>query len=388
MKSCPKCGSTKVKKNGMIEKHIMSKLRQRKQKTQKYICENGHSFQAGHRQQWTDQFIEHVVYIYLRSLSLNTTIDIIREEQEKQILTKALVLNFLECVADALPSLGDINRIYEPRRSGYLAFDGVWFKSKGEDIVLLVCFDSETFDIIAANWSDSEDSSGYSQLIDEALCYLPVSKVKGVYGDGSRGLLSALAQRLSHIPFQLCVVHKEMRMGQVIPIKSVNVSKRMKEEIKEEILTFQKIFRLCIYPESKGAALNNLEQLGKYVKTIKGPNQERFTKAYHSLKRDFELTLTHFDHPDMDRDNNLLECFNSCIKPRLKLMKGFKKTNNLDRYLKLFLLDFRFHRLKESRFASRRAKSPLELGDVLLPEYYNFMKLLRKEFGLKYFKKQ
>jgi len=86
----------------------------------------------------------------------------------------------------------------------------------------------------------------------------------------------------------------------------------------------------------------------------------------------------------MERDNNLIECFNGCIKPRLKLMKGFKKKQNLDRYLKLFLLEFRFHTLKESRFKERRSKSPLELGGVNLPKYYNFLTLLRKELKLTY----
>ena len=114
---------------------------------------------------------------------------------------------------------------------------------------------------------------------------------------------------------------------------------------------------------------------------------ERFIKAINQLKHNFHLTLTHFDYPGMMRDNNLIECFNGCLKPRLALMKGFKREDNLDRYLKLFILDFRFHNLKESRFAHRRDKSPIELGGVLLPQYYNFLTLLRTEFHLSYLSK-
>ncbi|OGK16125.1 hypothetical protein A2690_01660 [Candidatus Roizmanbacteria bacterium RIFCSPHIGHO2_01_FULL_39_12b] len=86
----------------------------------------------------------------------------------------------------------------------------------------------------------------------------------------------------------------------------------------------------------------------------------------------------------MRRDNNLLECFNGCIKPRLRLMKNFKKKENLDRYLKLFFLEFRFQALKESRFRERNGNCPLQLADVYLPKYYNFLTLLRTQFNLTY----
>jgi len=111
---------------------------------------------------------------------------------------------------------------------------------------------------------------------------------------------------------------------------------------------------------------------------------EMFQKAYRSLAYNFDLTLTHFDNPHMERDNNLLECFNGILKPRLRLMKGFKKQENINRYLKLFLLEFRFRPLKESRFKERRGQSPLQLGDVFLPKYYNFLTFLREHFKLSY----
>ena len=66
----------------------------------------------------------------------------IREEIEK---VKLNILNFVEVVGDVLPTLDDIDRLYTPKRSGYLAFDGVWFAFGKTHIVLLVCFDPETF---------------------------------------------------------------------------------------------------------------------------------------------------------------------------------------------------------------------------------------------------
>jgi len=111
---------------------------------------------------------------------------------------------------------------------------------------------------------------------------------------------------------------------------------------------------------------------------------ERFLKAYRSLAYNFKYTLTHFDYPHMRRDNNLLECFNGILKPRLDLMRGFKKEENLDRYLKLFLLEYRFHSLKESRFVQRRGNSPLQVAGVVLSPYYNFMTYLRSHLTPSY----
>ena len=378
---CPVCNGREIKKDGIINRLIMSKNGRRKKRIQVYQCKNHHKFRTNYESQWDDSFIEYAVFIYLKCLSLNTTIDIIRATYEESLLTKRLILEFIEQTADALPTLGDIDRIFQPRRSGYLAFDGVWFKLGNSDVVLLVCFDPETFDIIEAIWSGEESEAGYTKLIKKALAKIEKEKIKGIYGDGDRGLLSSLKKHLAEIPFQLCTVHKEMRMGQIVPVKIVRRSKKMTKQVKKEILVFQKLFRQAIYAETKESAYKGLDKLKIFTDNS---TQERFKKAYRSLKRNFKLTLTHFDNSGMARNNNLIECFNSCIKPRLKLMRSFKKKENLNRYLKLFLLEFRFHPLKESRFKERRNQSPLELGNVYLPKYYNFINFLRRHLKLSF----
>jgi len=65
-------------------------------------------------------------------------------------------------------------------------------------------------------------------------------------------------------------------------------------------------------------------------------------------------------------------------------MKGFKKQENLDRYLKLFLTEFRFHYLKENSFKDRSGKSLLEIAGANIPKFYNFLKFLRSELHLSY----
>ena len=379
MISCSVCGTFAVKKNGVDTKEVITKSGKKTYRVQKYQCSNMHIFRKNAPFAFSDSFIEYVVYIYLRCLSLNTTIDIIRATYEKEILTKQQVLDFIEIVADALPTLDDVDSLFTPRRSGFIALDGVWFSFNKEEIVLLVCFDPVSFDVIAAHFEMDETAQGYEKLLIAAVNKLGALEIKGAYGDGDNGLIFSLKKLLPHVPFQLCVVHKEMRMGQFVPIKSLHTSKQLTDREKHEIKEFQFLFREVIYAKIKDESFEALERLGEYVKF--NPNN-RFIKAYHSLSRNFAFTLTHFDHPHMERDNNLLECFNGILKPRLRLMKSFKKQDNLDRYLKLFLLEFRFRPLKESRFKERRGSTPLELGDVYLAKYYNFITFLRKHFKL------
>lgn len=359
----------------------MKKAGKKTQRIQTYKCDNGHKFRLNTFSAFDNSFIEYVVYIYLRCLSLNTTVDIIRATYEEEILSKGQVLDFIECVADALPTLDEVDLSLSPLRSGFLAVDGVWFQYGDEEIVLLVAFDPITFDVIAALWQKAENYEGYKILLKKVLEKLPKENIKGIYGDGDLGLLQALKEHLPNVPFQLCVVHKELRMGMLVPVKSVNISRRMSEEKKTEIKQFQQLYRSCIYASSKQEAKQNLMLLKDYVATSP---YEMFKKAYRSLTYNFDLTLTHFDNPHMERDNNLLECFNGILKPRLTLMKGFKKKDNISRYLKLFLLEFRFRPLKESRFKNRRGQSPLEVGEVYLPKYYNFITFLREQFKLNF----
>lgn len=380
MVMCPICGSVAVSKNGIDTKDIMAKSGKRTYRVQKYRCSNMHIFRKNAPFSFSDSFIEYVVYIYLRCLSLNTTIDIVRATYEQEVLTKQQILDFLEMVADALPTIADIDSLFSPRRSGYIALDGVWFSFTDEEIVLLVCFDPVTFDIIGAHWERDETAAGYERLLIAVVNKLGALQIKGAYGDGDNGLIFSLKKLLPHVPFQLCVFHKELRMGEVIPVKRVHISKQLTTRQKNEILTFQHLFREIIYAQTKEASYQALLVLEAYVK--KKPGNERFQRAYRSLLKNFSLTLTHFDYPAMERDNNVLECFNGILKNRLSLMKAFKKKENLDRYLKLFLLEFRFRPLKESRFTTRRGQSPLQLGDVYLPPYYNFITLLRTHFKL------
>lgn len=367
----------------MVIRHVYTREGKQKRPLQKYRCPEGH-ITSKTIPTFDDSFIEHVVFIYLHCLSLNTTIILVREQYDEDILNKGLILTFIEYVADALPTLDDLDGIYHPARSGYIAVDGVWFSYGKDEVVLLVAFDPESFDVIAAIWREEETQEGYEYLLTQAVNKIGAVHVKGLYADGDNGFISAWKRLLPMVPFQLCVLHKELRMGQIVPVKRVSSSRQLTDTQKHDIKVFQLLFREVIYANDKLASITALERLKEYVKSDVHSYPERFQKAYRSLIHNFSYTLTHFDHLHMRRDNNLIECFNGCLKPRLRLMKSFKKKENLDRYLKLFLLNYRFHTLVESKFKTRRGKSPLEIAGVTMPPYRNFLRLLREELLLSF----
>lgn len=377
---CPTCKNIAVKKAGKIKLEKVERTRFKYVFRQAYRCMKGHLFVPNHaRSSFTNSFIEFVVILYLRSLSLNSVIQIVRVQFEKDILSKETILEFIEKVSDLLPTLDDIDNLYHPKRSGYLSFDGVWFKYKNKNFVLLVCFDPETFDVVSTKIETDETQAGYERLITDAVNKIGSVNVKGAYGDGDIGLIKALNHLLPHVPFQLCVFHKELRMGQVVPVKSVGFSRQLTAFQKHDIKVFQLLFREVIYAVSKDDSVKALDRLKQYCDKTQ---DERFLKAYRSLNYNFKYTLTHFDHPNMERDNNIIEGFNSIIKRRLKLLKGFKRPGNIEKYIKLILLDYRFHEFMASENKRRNGKTPLELTGVILPEYYNFIKLLRESLKL------
>jgi len=134
------------------------------------------------------------------------------------------------------------------------------FSFNDEEIVLLVAFDPVSFDIIAAIWEKDETEQGYERLLSEVIQKMGALEIKGIYGDGDNGLIQSRKQLLPHVPFQLCVFHKELRMGQVVPIKSLHISKKFTDQQKHELKTFQFFIQGGHYAKSKEESVEALER--------------------------------------------------------------------------------------------------------------------------------
>ena len=135
------------------------------------------------------------------------------------------------------------------------------------------------------------------------------------------------------------------------------------------------------FAKTKEEAIRKLSDLQRYAREHQ--EYDKLKKIVGVLKRNFDLLLTLFDNPEMSPYNNTLEGFNYLVKRKTRLMKGFKKEANIHRWLKLILLDWRFHLLASSEFPDRRGKSPLELAGCNLPKIRNWMTFIRKKYPKK-----
>lgn len=354
---------------------------------QSYECMNGHRFDGNTGGMYADSFIEWVVFVYLRALSLNRTIEIARVTHEQDILSKGTLLSLLERVADELPTHEDITNLFHPQRSGHLAFDAVFFKWKRIGFGILVAFDPKTFDIICYQAAPDEGQPSWDSFISQTAGHCRKYRIEpvAVYSDGAKYLAPSVKKYFSKVPYQLCVVHKLVRMGQKVPVKSVYHSRKMSRTERESILAFKSGFEAVLFAETKQESLKKMDQLKAWVKDHP---DSRFKTALNGLKRNFRLTLTHFSHPGMLRDNNMIETFNAIVSIKFDLFKGFKKLENIDRWLKLVLLDYRFRPMREARDSQPRNSSPLQRALANIPPHYNWIKLLRKTLLLSFVEKK
>ena len=322
---------------------------------------------------YTVPVVEWVAFMYLRSLSFNQVIAILKARYEKDIFTKARLIDHLEKLSDRLPDNLAISKWLKPERSGYYALDGTWLKYRGRDIVLLILFDVVTLDIVSYTVATEENTRVYKSLIKIALPEISAN-IKGIHCDGDPGLIKAIRYFFPDVPIQLCVFHKYSRAGQLIPF--VRVKNKIDKEIKEK--TKKVLFAL-----SKDEAISALQDLERYARKHK--SHKKLQELIRVLKRNFDLLLTHFDNPGMSPYNNILEGFNYIIKRRTNLMKGFKKPININRWLKLIIIDWRFHPLTESAFKDHRNQMPLQLAQVPLPDIPNWLTFVRKSYPKKKF---
>jgi transposase-like protein len=312
--------------------------------------------------------MEWVAFMYLRSLSFNQVRAIMFARYKKDIFTKDRLIHHIEALADRIPSNERVSTWLALYRSGYYALDGTWLVYRGQNIVLLILFNVATLDVVSYTIAMDETKDSYTRLIEKALSEI-VSNMKGIHCDGDPGLMKAVRNFFPKTPIQLCVFHKYSRSGQLIPFKRPKTKKdKIIKEKTEKVL----------FATSKKEAYEALYKLERYARAHE--SYKELQELIRVLKRNFDLLLTHFDNPEMSPYNNVLEGFNSVIKRRTRLMKGFKKPVNIQRWIKLMIIDWRFHVLEESEFKDRRGQSPLQLAKVDLPRIHNWMTHIRENY--------
>lgn len=318
---------------------------------------------------YTLKIVEHAAFMYLRSLSFNQVIAILGSHYEQTVFTKDRLIDHIEKLADRIPENDQITTWLKPQRSGYYAVDGTWFKYRGRDVVLMFFFDTNTLDIVSYKFALDETYDISIPWFKQVKAELQ-NNVKGLYTDGEPGVLKALKEVFPGVPIQLCVFHKYQRSKQIVPF--IRPRTKLDKQIKEYV---QKV----LFAISKEEALLQMRQLEYFARQHQG--EEKLRTIIGILKRNFDLLMTHFEHPEMSAYNNVLEGFNHILKRRIRLMKGFKKPVNIKRWIKLLMIDWRFHPLVETAVKERKNKSPLQLSGAVLPKkVYNWMSFIRKNY--------
>lgn len=312
--------------------------------------------------------MEYIAYLYLRSLSFQQVRSILFAWFERDtVIAKDVLIRHIETVSDGLLDQYALSAWLKPKRSGYYALDGTWLKYRGKEFVLLILLDVRTLDVVSYTVAREEDYQSYCRLLDPVI--EEIGQPRGFFCDGDLGLLRMLKERYPTVPTQLCVFHKYSRVSQLACF--IRPKSELDREIKRRV---EKV----LFAPTKVQALSALAELKEYATEY--PKSQKLKQVMGVLKRNFDLLLTHYDNPEMSPYNNVLEGFNYLIKRRTRLMKGFKKPINISRWLKLLILDWRFHILTESEVTEKRNRSPLQLSDCQLPNLPNWITWVRKHY--------
>ncbi|MCK5510266.1 hypothetical protein KAI65_01825 [Candidatus Parcubacteria bacterium] len=132
---------------------------------------------------FTREIIAQAIFMYLRSLSLNSVSDIFRSWYDIDVFSKNTLIKHIKKYCDQIPNHFEITKWLKPARSGFYALDGTWLKYRGMDIVLLILFDVKTLDIVSWRISQKETREAYDKLLVDAYAEI-ANNIKGFHCDG------------------------------------------------------------------------------------------------------------------------------------------------------------------------------------------------------------
>ena len=261
------------------------------------------------------------------------------------------VNTFGYCAKSPIEIMHELN----PQWSGILGIDGKIVKIGDCERTVLIAVDVGTLDpfyFALAEAESQQEAEQFLMIIKEVFRY-PVQAVVSDLGKGR--LFAPLVEKIfPGVPHQVCVIH----FSRYVDIK-LPKSKKSKYYKQNEYL--RKFIQSVLFADS----FNDTEELLTRFSEI----EYRFQASYHkaimkSLRRNFHLLTTHFFHPDLPRDNNIVEHIAGELEQKLNLMKRFKNYQNAYNFLKLWFTAYRFRPFQNSRYSHRNGLSPLDLTGV------------------------
>ena len=265
------------------------------------------------------------------------------------------VLSWVNYFGEHTKSPIEIAQELKPRWSGILGVDGKPIKISGTEAVLLIAVDIGTmdaffFDLVAAE--DEENALKFFRIIKEVFKY-PVQAVVSDLGKG-RVFVNLVERIFPYVPHQACVIHFSRYVDIKLPKSKKSKYHQLNEYLRQHINHI--LFTQCY---------NDADELLIRLRNI----EHLFGAKYHheiikSLRNNFDLLTTHFFHPELPRDNNVVENIIKQLNSKLYHMHGFKKMENAYNFLKLWFCAYRIRLFTSSSYPHRNGQCPLSLAGV------------------------
>lgn len=283
---------------------------------------------------------------------------------------KGKILETVLSVSGRLPEVEYLNKQLDIQWSGQFALDATFLKLKGELFVLLLCSDFNSLDIVDYYIAPLENYHSWKKFLLSITPELTKNTlIKFFVTDGKRGLHQAISELFPNTPTQLCTTHKQRRINQIIPrVRGDGYDKLFSHLAHQAIRApLKEIYQFYLN------ILIDFQNNDEYIK-YPNPRKEKLRKIIGALRFQKNKLHTRYDTgiEINDPTTNHLEGINSFLKERIKLMRGFKNSDNAELLIKLLIYYYRFHPFTSSSFKERNGKCPAQLNKL------NNQKLLDK----------
>lgn len=245
--------------------------------------------------------------------------------------------------------------------SGMLVFDGTYFPvgGYGPEIPLIWAIDYETHDIPHAMLVPSENYRACRKFfLDLKLAHYPL---RYLVCDGNDSIKKAATDVFSDVIIQFCLKHYLTNISNDLGIKSQDTYKEFFEDVKDIVFNdrlceIELCWAVCdLYPKYKN-------------------NQRALLWLTDIMYKRKELTNYHM-FKNAPRTTNLIEAYNSHIKDRFDLFRGFKSFISAKHWLNAYVLYRRLNELKAcgKKFKHLNGKCSLKNTlryDLELPNFF------------------
>ena len=247
-----------------------------------------------------------------------------------------------------------------PLWGGWLGVDGKHLKiANGDPAVLMVAVDQATADIVAARVVAHESGDAFAELVTDAVVAgYPLRGIVADLGPGAphHSFPEACRRYFGNLPFQACRVHFARRLDMELSTPKDRPGATVNAELKAQI-------RAILYADTYQEAINAYWELTNNETRYNTPSARRMIR---SLRRTFEIHLTHHRHQGPPADANITEHVIRQLNRKLRPMEHFATTKSAEHFTRLLIAAYRWKPFTDST-TTRNGHSPLQLAGATLP---------------------